>query len=298
VTAIPDASARHLDGVRGPHRETPDAVVVGAVTRDLTPDDPRGWRLGGAVAYAALTIANLGLRTAAILGADDSAAGAAELDLMRGAGVRLEIVPLGRGPIFENLETSAGRVQRCVQLSDPIPATAAGRITDAVASPQGWLLAPVADELPATWATGVPDEAYVGLGWQGLLRRLTEGQPVAPRSPEPSALLTRADLVGVSEDDLSPGTRLADLVALSEPAPRWSSRTAPEEGFSPTHRAVRAVSARCADTRPLPPRLPWTRPAQATFSWPRSSPRALSRACSAAAPTGASTSCSPPQPPR
>ena len=39
-----------------------------------TPDDPRGWRLGGGVTYAALTTARLGLRTAAYIGVDDAGA--------------------------------------------------------------------------------------------------------------------------------------------------------------------------------------------------------------------------------
>ena len=37
----------------------PDVVVVGAAARDIAPDDPRGWRLGGGVSYSALTTARL-----------------------------------------------------------------------------------------------------------------------------------------------------------------------------------------------------------------------------------------------
>ena len=37
-----------------------DLVVVGAASRDITPDDPRGWRLGGAASYASLAAARLG----------------------------------------------------------------------------------------------------------------------------------------------------------------------------------------------------------------------------------------------
>ena len=35
--------------------DAPVVVVVGAASRDLVDDDPRGWRLGGGVSYAALT---------------------------------------------------------------------------------------------------------------------------------------------------------------------------------------------------------------------------------------------------
>ena len=60
-----------------------EIVHVGSASRDLTTDDPRGWRLGGGATYAALTTARLGLRTAAILGVDPAASTARELDLLR-----------------------------------------------------------------------------------------------------------------------------------------------------------------------------------------------------------------------
>jgi len=94
-----------------PTHEVPTAVVVGAACRDIAADDRRGWRLGGGVTYSALTIARLGLRTAALVGADSEAATATELDLLRQAGVDVRVVPLERGPIFENLETPEGRIQ-------------------------------------------------------------------------------------------------------------------------------------------------------------------------------------------
>ena len=34
-----------------------EVVHVGSACRDIAPDDPRGWRLGGGVTYAALTTA-------------------------------------------------------------------------------------------------------------------------------------------------------------------------------------------------------------------------------------------------
>ena len=52
-----------------PSSDLPDIVVVGAASRDRVEDDPRGWRLGGAVSYAALAIARLGLRVGALVGA-------------------------------------------------------------------------------------------------------------------------------------------------------------------------------------------------------------------------------------
>ena len=49
-------------------------MVVGAASRDLTTDDPRGWRLGGSAAYCSLAAASLGLRVGCLLGVDAEAA--------------------------------------------------------------------------------------------------------------------------------------------------------------------------------------------------------------------------------
>src|SRR4051794_23908796 len=88
---------------------TIEVLHVGSASRDLTSDDPRGWRLGGGVTYAALTTARLGLRTAALIGVDDEGATADELDLLRSAGVELVLERLGGGPPFDNQETPARR---------------------------------------------------------------------------------------------------------------------------------------------------------------------------------------------
>src|SRR5512132_1377510 len=97
-----------------------EVVHVGSACRDIAPDDPRGWRLGGGVTYAALTTARLGLRTAAVVGADPEAIGASELDTLRAAGVDTLVVPLSEGPIFHNQETAAGRVQTVIAPGVPL----------------------------------------------------------------------------------------------------------------------------------------------------------------------------------
>ena len=101
--------------------QAPDVVVVGAATRDLSEEDPRGWMLGGGVTFGALALARLGLRTGVVLGVDEHAATARELDSLRHAGADLIEVPLAQGPVFTNLETLAGRIQTCGSLSDPVP---------------------------------------------------------------------------------------------------------------------------------------------------------------------------------
>jgi sugar/nucleoside kinase (ribokinase family) len=185
-----------------------EVLHVGSASRDLTDDDPRGWRLGGGVTYAALTTARLGLRTAAVIGVDAVATRARELGLLRDAGVEVRIVPLAESPVFRNVETARGRTQTCVARGRPLP-----RLTleaEWVAA-TAWSLVPVAREIDDDWAGAVPGRAILALGWQGLLRELAAGRPVERVAPSPSALLHRANLVGVSRHDLAPGTEPADL---------------------------------------------------------------------------------------
>lgn len=191
-----------------------EVLHVGSASRDLAADDPRGWRLGGGVAYAALTTARLGLGTAAVIGADPLAATAAELDLLRRYGVQLRVVPLAESPVFRNVEAAAGRSQTCLVPGHRLPVV---DLPAAWLASTAWSLVPVAGELGDEWATAVPQGVFLALGWQGWLRNLVAGRLVARRSPERSELLARADLVGVSRHDLAPGARIADLRPFLRP---------------------------------------------------------------------------------
>jgi sugar/nucleoside kinase (ribokinase family) len=189
----------------------PVVVVVGAASRDLVSDDRRGWRLGGGVSYSALTTARLGLATAALIGVDDAAASAPELDLLREAGVDVHLVRLGHGPVFVNIERPDGRHQLCEDFSDPVPVTA---VPAAWRGAPGWILAPVAAELEPDWAAAPPAEAFVAVGWQGLLRELVPGEPTRHVAPHPDPIVARADLVGLSRDDVARDVELSDLYQL------------------------------------------------------------------------------------
>jgi sugar/nucleoside kinase (ribokinase family) len=194
-----------------------DVVHVGSASRDLTDGDPRGWRLGGGVSYSALTTARLGLRTAAIMGVDTLASTASELDLLRAAGVELLLVALREGPVFRNLETSAGRVQRWPVRGHELPVPAAPRSwRDA----RAWSLVPVASELGARWDSGVPGGVLTSLAWQGLLREQGPDGLTRQRAPARSRLLEVADLVGVSRQDLAPDTPIETLTRLLRPGAR------------------------------------------------------------------------------
>jgi sugar/nucleoside kinase (ribokinase family) len=187
-----------------------DIVHVGSASRDLTDEDPRGWRLGGGASYAALTTARLGLRTAAIVGVDETAASASELDLLRAAGVDLLLVVLEEGPVFRNRETPQGRVQSWPARGRPLPIPS---FPAAWRDARAWSLVPVASELGDAWAA-VAGDGFTSLGWQGLLREQGPDQLTRRTPPRASALLDVADLVGVSRHDLPAGTPLASVTGL------------------------------------------------------------------------------------
>ena len=107
-----------------------EVVHIGSAARDIAPDDPRGWRLGGGVTYAALTTARLGLRTAAVVGVDREASTAEELDAMRDAGVDILKVELPEGPIFHNIETPTGRRQVSMAARSARPTGGAAIVVD------------------------------------------------------------------------------------------------------------------------------------------------------------------------
>jgi sugar/nucleoside kinase (ribokinase family) len=211
---VTDADGRLADplaaGDAGP-APLPAVVVVGAAARDLADDDRRGWRLGGGVSYSALMTARLGLPTGAIIGVDSEAAVALELDLLREAGVDVRLVPLDRGPVFVNIERPEGRHQLCESASDPIPVEA---VPAEWMDVQGWILAPVAAELPRAWADLPPDDAFVALGWQGLLRELVAGEPTHHVAPHHDPIVKRANLVGLSRDDVGRDQEMGDLYTL------------------------------------------------------------------------------------
>jgi sugar/nucleoside kinase (ribokinase family) len=225
-------------------------VVVGSASRDIAPDDPRGWRLGGGVTYGALTLGRLGVPTAALVGVDPQTADAWELDRLRKAGVELRLAGLGHGPVFENVEHPTGRIQTCLDPGEPLEPSALPASWRATGA---WLLAPVADELPPAWADIPSVEAFVALGWQGLLRELGAGAQVTRRDPRPSALVRRADLVGVSRDDLDRAIPLEALFDLMRPPVALLLTCGADGGFHVDLR--RDASVRWRRYRPLPCRI-------------------------------------------
>ena len=187
-------------------------VVVGAASRDLASDDPRGWRLGGAATYCSLAAARLGLRVGCLLGVDDEASVAVELELLRAAGVELRLVRLDHGPVFESLNVDGHRRQRWLSKSHEIPVLA---LPSAWLGAPGWLLVPVAGEVGEGWARVPASGARIAVGAQGMMREFADDGSVRRVEPGPSALLGAAGLVCASLDDMSPGTELRRFSQLA-----------------------------------------------------------------------------------
>lgn len=224
----------------------PDLVVVGAASRDVTPDDPRGWRLGGSATYCSLALGRLGLDVGCLLGVDREASEAAELDLLETAGVRLRRVPLGHGPVFDNIDQDGHRRQRWLSASDQVAAAA---LPAEWRPARGWLLVPIAGEVGDEWAAVPGPQARVAVGWQGLLREFGPDGWVRKVPAEESAVAARAGLVCASLEDLAPGS---SLERLRELAPVASIvLTAGERGGIALHgeriRRYRALKASVVD---------------------------------------------------
>ena len=187
-------------------------MVVGAASRDLATDDQRGWRLGGAATYCSLAAARLGLRVGCLLGVDGEAIDAEELGLLRAAGVDLRLLPLARGPVFENIDVDGRRRQRWLSRSDPLPVAA---LPPAWKDAAAWLFVPVAGEIGGKWADVPGPGAHIALGPQGSLREFADDGWVKRVAVVPSGLLATAGLVCASVGDLEPGTTLKLLRHLA-----------------------------------------------------------------------------------
>ena len=161
-----------------------EVVHVGSACRDVVPEDPRGWRLGGGVTYASLTTARLGLRTAAIVGVDATAADARASSTCCATPASTSCAC--RSPRARSSTTSrrpTGRVQTCVRTGVPLPVPDDPRR-------RGWPrpAGPGAGRRRGRATTGRahPARGALAVAWQGLLRELRGGRAGTRRPPRPS----------------------------------------------------------------------------------------------------------------
>ena len=196
-----------------------EVVHVGAACRDIAADDPRGWRLGGGVTYAALATARLGLRTAAVVGVDARRRGRARSSTRSAPRAwTCSSSTSTRDRSSTTSETPTGRVQTALARR----AAAAGRARPGLVA--GGRRAGRSCRSPARSAT---------TGWRRSPRRhrrrsagrascatSCRGERVTRRAPTPSALVARADLVGVSRDDVDGGDEPARPDRMLRPGAR------------------------------------------------------------------------------
>ncbi len=209
----------HSVAVPVSQRVTPDTLIVGHLTRDLTPDG--GWRLGGPALYAARTASLRGLRVAVVTSASADVAAAARVAL---PGVALRVISSPYSTTFENIYHEGGRRQFLRAIAAPL------RARDI---PLAWraasiaLLAPVAQEFDPDIFTALHCPT-LGLAPQGWLRQWDEDGYVrpAPLDPRASKLLGACSALVLSREDLTgPGASRDALARAEETLHTWAMKT-------------------------------------------------------------------------
>lgn len=181
-----------------------DYLLIGHLTRDLTPEGPR---LGGTVAYAALTARALGLRVGIVT------AWAGDLPLGPLEGIPLVAVPSEHTTTFENRETPQGRVQVLHARAEAL-----GRQH----VPEAWRrapivhLAPVADEVAPDLVHAF-SAGLLAATPQGWLREWDAQGRVRPAPwPEYRFVLERVGAAVLSLEDLGGDTsRIPELASAA-----------------------------------------------------------------------------------
>ena len=180
--------------MRGP-LIVPDFLAIGHVTRDL---EAGGARLGGAVSYAALTAARLGMKVGILTSAAPEDIEDVAKDL---PSVHVVNLPSPKTTTFENIYDGKGRRQRIHALADDISPS---RL------PHEWrdrpvvLLAPVAGEVDPSFASLFAD-SLLGISPQGWMRHWDREGWVSRRPWTGEGVIDKADVVVLSEGDCISG---------------------------------------------------------------------------------------------
>lgn len=170
--------------------EPVDYLMVGHITRDMTPDGPR---LGGTVTYSSLMARALGLRVGIVTSWGN------ELPLDSLASIPIINLPSEHSTTFENISTPEGRIQTIYQVANSI---------DLNLIPELWLnseivhLGPVAQEVEPTLVRNFSN-SLIGLTPQGWLRTWDEEGRIVPTEwPEATYVLRNAGAAVISVEDV------------------------------------------------------------------------------------------------
>jgi sugar/nucleoside kinase (ribokinase family) len=178
-----------------------DYLVIGHVAHDLTPDGPR---LGGTVAYSALTAHALGLRVGVVTASGRETS----LDALSGISVISSEAP--QSTTFENIYTENGRVQYLRAQATQL---------DFASVPEIWRrtsiihIGPIASEV----ASVLPKDfspTLLGITPQGWMRQRDEAGRVSHsewQNAEP--VLQKADAIVMSREDVNDDDELIEHMA-------------------------------------------------------------------------------------
>lgn len=170
--------------------EPVDYLMVGHITRDITPDGPR---LGGTATYASLMARALGMRVGIVTSKGN--------DLPTDTLTNIPIInlPAEHSTTFENISTPEGRIQTIYKVANTI---------DLNLIPELWLnsqivhLGPVAQEVEPTLVRNFSN-SLIGLTPQGWLRTWDEEGRILPTEwPEATYILRNAGAAVISVEDI------------------------------------------------------------------------------------------------
>lgn len=169
-----------------------DYLVVGHLTRDLTPKGPR---LGGTATFSALTARAMGLRVGVLTACEDCLTTSdLEREGIRVVGVRSDVTTT-----FENISTPTGRVQILHGVASTIDLS---MVPDAWRSTPIVHLGPVAREIDPN-LTRAFTSSFVGLTPQGWMRGWdAEGRVTFSEWPECSFVMQSASAAVISIHDV------------------------------------------------------------------------------------------------
>jgi hypothetical protein len=171
--------------------EPVDYLVIGHLTKDLTPEGPR---LGGTVAYSALTALALGLRVGVVT------SWGAELPLGQMRSIPIASFPTDESTTFENILTENGRVQFIRHVAPSL---------DYYQVPEPWRhpgivhLGPVAQEVEPSLVRNFAD-SLICITPQGWMRGYgPDGRVFRTEWPEATFVLERAGAAVISVEDVN-----------------------------------------------------------------------------------------------
>jgi sugar/nucleoside kinase (ribokinase family) len=173
-----------------PRIEPVDYLVLGHLTKDLTPLGPR---MGGTASFASLTGKMLGMRVGIITSCGN------DIDRSALDNIPIIIKPTDQSTTFENVYTSAGRIQ---YLYHQAPLLDFSLVPDLWKNAPIVHLAPIAQETVPTLSKSFPDSMVV-VTPQGFMRSWdNEGRVSLCEWPESRYVLGNSEIAIMSVEDV------------------------------------------------------------------------------------------------